>query len=339
LRDALVAGDDWRAMVLRLADRGPIIPGVVLLAVVPLFVSSPVQSLLTKVLIFALFAMSLDILIGYTGLFPLGHAAFFGTGGYVAAILMVNYGYESFWITAPLGVAAAAVIAALFGVIALRVSDAYFLLVTFALGQLLFSIAWKWVSVTGGSDGVPGVGRPALGLAGFAWSSTSFYYFVLVIFGMCFFLLNRIVQSPFGRALVGIRECELRARCLGYNTWLYKYIAFVVAGTFGGVAGVLFAFHAGIMVPAHLGVLTSALVFVMVIIGGPGTLIGPVLGATVIVFVEYYANILAPERWLLILGGVFVVSVSYARGGIAGPLLGLWRRMVAGVASGGGKRV
>lgn len=323
------AGGQSRASGKRLIGYGPHIAGTLILTVLPLLLSSPLQSLMTKVLIFSVFAMSLDLLIGYTGLFPLGHASFFGVAGYVTGIVMVNYGLDSFWINAPSGVLAAAVTAAVFGVIALRVSDAYFLLVTFALGQLLFSVAWKWVSVTGGSDGVTGITRPDLGIPGFAWTAASFYYFVFLIFTLCFFLLHRIVRSPFGRALVGIRECEVRAQCLGYNTWLYKYVAFIAAGVFAGIAGVLFAYHTRIMVPSHLGVLTSALVFVMVIIGGPGTLFGSVMGAAVILLVEYFANILAPERWLLILGTCFVVSVAYAQGGIGVHLQKLWNRLLA----------
>ena len=305
---------------------GPPVAGGLVLTVLPLFLSLPLQSMMTKILIFSIFAMSLDILIGYAGLFSLGHAAFFGTAWYVTGIMMVTYGIDSFWITAPCCILAALVLAPVLGFIALRVSDAYFLLVTFALGQLLFSAAWKWTSITGGSDGVPGIGRPDLGLPGFRWNAAAFYYFVFLIFGLCFWLLRQIIQSPFGQALIGIRECELRAQCLGYNTWLYKYVAFIVSGVFAGVAGVLFAYHTGIMVPAHLGVLNSALVSLMVIIGGPGTLFGSVIGAAVILLVEYFANILAPERWLLILGACFVASVVYARGGIGIYLLKFWER-------------
>lgn len=313
---------------------GPPVAGSLILTILPLFLSSPLQSVLTKILIFSIFAMSLDILIGYAGLFSLGHAAFFGTAGYVTGIIMVKYGIDSFWINAPCGILAAAVLAPVLGFIALRVSDAYFLLVTFALGQLLFSAAWKWVSMTGGSDGVPGIGRPDLGFPWFTWNSTAFYYFVFLIFGLCFWLLRRIIQSPFGRALIGIRECELRAQCLGYNTWLYKYVAFIVSGIFAGVAGVLFAYHTGIMVPSHLGVLSSALVSLMVIMGGPGTLFGSVIGAAVILSVEYFANIAAPERWLLILGAGFVASVMYARGGIGVHLLRLWEKVCVRISLG-----
>jgi branched-chain amino acid transport system permease protein len=313
-----------RRIVLRHA---PAVAAGALLVALPLLVASPVQSLVAKILIFAIFAMSLDILIGYVGLFPLGHAAFFGVAGYVTGILMVRYEIDSFWVAAPLANASAALVAALYGVNALRVADAYFLLITFALGQLLFSVAWKWVSVTGGSDGLAGITRPDLGLPGFTWTPGTFHYFVLAIFAVSYVLMRQLVRSPFGHTLVGLRESELRMQCLGYDTWLHKYVAFVVAGAFAGVAGVLSAYHGGIMVPPHLGVLTSALVSLIVIIGGAGTLYGSVIGAAVIFLVEYYANILTPERWPLILGACFVASVLYARGGIGVQLSRLWTRI------------
>jgi branched-chain amino acid transport system permease protein len=311
----------------RLLRGAPAIAAAFILVTLPLVVTSPLQSLLAKILIFAIFAMSLDLLIGYLGVFSLGHAAFFGVAGYVAGILMVRYGVSSFWVAAPVGIASAVLVAAVFGFIALRVADAYFLLITFALGQLLFSVAWKWVAVTGGSDGVSGIRRPDLGVPGFVWTPTSFYYFVLIAFAVSYLLMRQLVQSPFGHSLVGIRESELRMECLGYDTWRYKYAAFVVAGGFAGVAGVLAAYHAGIMVPDHLGVLSSALVSLIVIIGGAGTLFGSLIGAAVIFVVEYYANILTPERWPLILGACFVASVLYARGGIGVQLARLWNRL------------
>ena len=298
-----------------------------LLLTLPLLFATPVQSLAAKILIFAIFAMSLDILIGYLGLFPLGHAAFFGMAGYVVGILMVRYDIASFWVAAPLGILSATLLAALFGLVALRVAEAYFLLVTFALGELVASVAWKWVSMTGGSDGLAGIGRPDLGLPGITWSPAIFYYFVLIIFAISYALMRVLVRSPFGHILIGIRESELRMRCLGYNTWLHKYLAFVLAGAFAGVAGVLFAYHNGLMFPPHMGVMTSALVSLIVIIGGAGTLFGSIIGAAVIFLVEYYANILSSERWPLILGACFVASVLYAQGGIGVHLSRFWKRV------------
>lgn len=314
----------WQEQGVRFA---PYIASGLILIVLPLIVPVYLQSMLTKVLIFAIFAMSLNLIWGYTGLISLGHAAFFGVGAYASAILIMRFGIESFWISAPSGILTAGLLAAFFGVIALRVSGIYFLLVTLALGQLVYYIAIAWRPVTGGTDGVIGIPRPELGLPWFTWNATFFYFFVLLAFVICFFLLYRLVNSPFGRALQGIREDEPRMRCLGYNTWLYKYVAFIVAGMFAGVAGVLFGHFFGAVVPVHTSVITSTLVLLMVIVGGPRVIFGPVIGAAVVVLLEYFASIYTPARWPLILGAVFVIAVMFLRGGISLYLVRLWRRV------------
>lgn len=291
--------------------------GVILL-IIPAFMPTYLQSMMTKFLILGLFAISLNLIFGYTGLFSLGHAAFFGVAGYTAGILIVRYGVGSFWISGFLGILMAVFAAAVFGFIALRVSGLFFLLVTFALGQLLSSIAMTWYSMTMGSIGLIGIPRPDLGLPWInLWSSLNFYYFVFATFAICYFLLYRLINSPLGHALQGIRDNENRMRALGYYTWLYKYIAFIIAGLFAGVAGLLFAYFNGSIAPSHLGFLTSSLALLIVILGGTGTLWGPVIGAGVIVFVEYFASLLTPVRWPLILGIVFLLSVMYLRGGIS----------------------
>ena len=311
----------------KLTRFSPYIAGAVVFIILPAFLPLYVQSIMTKVLIFAIFAMSLDIIMGYTGLLSLGHAAFFGVGGYTVAILISKYNISSFWITAPAGVLVSVLFAAVFGVIALRVSGIYFLLVTFALSMLLNSVASKWYSMTNGTDGLAGLPRPDLGLPWLTWDAASFYYFTFLFFVICFFLMHRVVNSPFGYALRGIRENETRMRTLGYNTWLYKYIAFIVSGLFAGVAGILFAYHNGIMTPYQLGVNVSTLAMLICIIGGPGTLWGSVVGSLVTILVEYFSSIFIPERWPLILGGVFVISVMFLRGGIASHLLKLWEKV------------
>lgn len=297
--------------------------GALVLLFCPLFLSSYGEGLMTRFLILALFAMSYNIVFGYAGLLSLGHAAFFGAGGYTVAILSLHYGVNLFWISAPLGVLVATFIAALFGIIALRTSGIYFLLVTFALGQMLFSLAWnvKWLN-SKGMQGITGITLPNLGIPGFALDTTSFYYMVLFLFAISVLLLYRLVQSPYGLALVGIREDESRMAAVGYNTWLYKYLAFVISGAFAGIAGILFSYYNFFVSPHHLGISTSFIPMVMAIIGGAGTFFGPLIGAAVFILVQNYASIFTPERWPLILGGLFVVSIMFARDGIA---MYLWR--------------
>ena len=297
----------------------PYVVGILFLIILPHFLHSYYQSVAARILIYALFAVSLDILYGYTGLFSMGHAAFFGAGGYTVGLLMTRYGIDSFWIGAPVSMIMAGIVAAAFGVIALRVAGVYFLLVTFALGQLLVSLAtrWDYLSTTPSStDGILGIVYPNLGIGDVGWSNISYYYFVSACFVVCFAILQRFVNSPFGYSLQGIRESEARMRALGYNTWLHKYLAFIVGGMFAGLAGVLMAYHDGFIVPVYFGVLNSALALLMVIIGGVGTLFGPIFGAAFIIIVEQFASTVMPERWPLLLGVAFVLAVMFARGGI-----------------------
>jgi len=280
---------------------------------------------MTRFLIFALFAMSYNVVFGYAGLLSLGHAAFFGAGGYTVAILKLHYNVDLFWISAPLGVLVATFTAALFGIIALRASGIYFLLVTFALGQMLYSLAWnvKWLN-SKGMQGITGIPLPDLAIPSFTLNTTWFYYMVLIFFLISAVLLYRLVRSPYGLALVGIREDESRMEAVGYNTWLYKYTAFVISGSFAGIAGVLFVYYNFFVSPNHLGIITSFLPMVMAIMGGLGTFLGPVVGAAVFIFVENFASIFSPQRWPLILGGLFVLTILFAREGIGVYLWRLW---------------
>jgi branched-chain amino acid transport system permease protein len=299
------------------------------LVVVPLLVGTYTQGMITKVLIFALFAMSLDVIMGYTGLVSFGHAAYFGLAGYVVGILSVHYSITSFWIILPSAIILTGVLATFIGYFALRVTGVYFLLVTMAFGQLLYVVATKWYSLTGGTDGLPGISLPDLGFDA-GWTTIKYYYFVLAVFLICYYLLYRIVHSSFGRTLVGVRENEGRMRSLGYNTWALKYVGIIIAGIFAGIGGLLFAYNYGTMVPTHFALEMSSLPMLMVIIGGAATLWGPVLGAAVIILVQQYAGIYLPERWPLILGGIFVVCVMGLRGGFAAHLTRFWGWLVYG---------
>jgi branched-chain amino acid transport system permease protein len=169
--------------------------------------------------------------------------------------------------------------------------------------------------------------RPNLGLSGLTLTTSGYYYLVFVTFVICFLILHRIARSSFGKTLVGIRENEMRMRSLGYNTWLLKYAAVIIAGAFAGVAGILYAYFYGAMVPSNLALETSASVMLMVIIGGPGTLFGPFVGAAIVILCEHFSSIYVPERWPLILGSIFIVCVMLVRGGFARYLSGFWARL------------
>ncbi|MCD6043428.1 MAG: branched-chain amino acid transport permease [Burkholderiales bacterium] len=275
--------------------------------------------LLAQILVLGIVAMSVDLLLGYTGLPSLGQAAYLGVGAYLTAILATKFGFGlgwDFWMVVPLGVLIGAATAAFFGLFAIRASGVYFLMITLALGMCVWGLAYRWNSLTGGDNGLNMPGRPAFG--GFALANDiTFFYIVLGFFLASFFALQLLVASPFGKSLVGIRERELRMRILGYNTWLHKYIAYIIAGAFGGLAGVLWAHLNGIVSPSDVLLTSSVDVLLMVVLGGPGTLVGGLIGATVVVFLREYLATLV-QWWQYVLGAVYVLTILYLPGGIMG---------------------
>jgi branched-chain amino acid transport system permease protein len=294
-----------------------------LLVVLPPFLSAYPLTLLTQVLIYGVFAMSLDLLLGYTGLPSLGHAAYFGTAAYVVAIFATEY-HAGFWTCLVLALIAAILMGALFGFVAIRAAGVYFLMITLALGMVVWGLAFRWVSVTKGDTGISSVPRPSLGLPWAFTNQTAFYYLTLVVFLLAFGLLFLIVHSPFGMSLRGIRESERRMRSLGYNVWLHKYVAFVLAAAFAGLGGVLWGYYNGFVSPTDVQLITSVETLLMVALGGSGTLVGPVLGAGVIVFLKNFVSVYT-KRWLLILGGVYIGVILFAPRGILGALSGMAR--------------
>jgi len=274
--------------------------------------------LITQALVFAIIAMSLDLLLGYTGLPSLGQAAYLGVGAYLTAILASRYGFGmdwTFWVVVPLGIFAGAATAAFFGLFAIRASGVYFLMITLALGMCVWGLAYRWNSLTGGDNGINLPGRPEFGIQ--LADDVTFFYLVLGFFILSLAALHLVVRSPFGRSLVGIRERELRMRVLGYNTWLHKYLAFVIAGGFGGLAGVLLAHLNGLVSPEDVILTTSVDVLLMVVLGGSGTLVGAAIGAGVVVFLREYLSTLVPW-WQYVLGGVYVLTILYLPGGLMG---------------------
>jgi branched-chain amino acid transport system permease protein len=301
---------------------------VVVLAALGLTLESYWVGLLTLSLIWGLFAMSLNLQVGYTGLQSLGHAAFFGTAAYTVGILSRKAGITDFWIDVLAALVLGALVAAVFGLLALRTSGPYYLMSTLALAQVLWGLAYGKRDWTGGDDGLPGIARPDFGLVSLAPGS-SYFLFVLGVFVLACLAMSVLVRSPFGSALQGIRESESRMRMLGYNTWFFKYLCFVLSGVLAAVAGVLNAYYLQFVSVGDLSVVLSAEALLMVILGGPGTLLGPVLGAFVLVFLR---NIISAqhidvgpvnigERWTLILGLVYILVVMFAPRGIVGEVL------------------
>lgn len=300
---------------------------LLLLLAVPPFVNSYWVGLFTEMLIFAVLAMSLDILLGYTGLPSLGHAGIFGVAAYAVAVFATTY--QAGFLTCVLaGVLAGALLSALFGLLVSHVRDVYFLMITLALGMVLWGLGYRWIPVTGGDNGISGIpsleAHTGLPLGG----PLAFYYVTFGVFAASALLMTMLVRSPFGFTLRGIRENEGRMKSLGFNTWLHCYASYVAAGTFAGVAGVLWAYYNGFVSPTYLELTASSELFLMVTLGGPGTLVGPVFGAGAIVLLK---NVISgvTERWLLILGAVYIITILAAPQGF----WNLGRRRAREVAS------
>lgn len=291
--------------------------GIILILAYPLFGSTYTTNLVAEVLIFGIFAMSLDLLLGYTGMPSLGHAAFFGLGSYVASIVALRVD-PGIYLTLPLGILGASLGALLIGSLAIRAVGVYFLMLTMAFSQMFYAVAYKWTWLTGGSDGLFGVPRPSLGFIEVNFYNTNnFYYLVAIMFIFTYFALKRIVNSPFGKVLIGIKENEHRMRAIGYNVKKYKLASFVMAGAFGGLAGVLNSYYLGYTSPYDLYWVSSGHVMIMVIVGGAGTLIGPVLGAGLFIMLQNFISSYT-ERWPIIMGAIFIFFVMAARNGIYG---------------------
>lgn len=276
--------------------------------------------LLTQVLIFALFAMSLDLLVGFAGLPSLGHSAFFGVGAYTAALLTLHV-TKSFWLCAGAGVGAALLVGAFFGLLTVRTAGSSFLMITLALSQLLWGVAFKWRGVTGGEDGLSGIVRPDLGLPWDLASAHSYFYLVALLFGFAGVGLVLFARSPFGLALQGIRESESRMRALGYNVWAFRYLGYVYASGVAGFAGVLFLYYNKFVNPNDLGIALSAKALLMVILGGAGTLLGSILGSGVVVLLENVVSDFT-QRWMTIIGAIYVLVVLFFPKGVLGALGG-----------------
>ena len=286
----------------------------VLTLLLPFLFSNYYVGLATQIFIMAIFAMSLDILVGHTGLPSMGHAAYYGVAAYATGFLCLA-GVKNFWLVIVLGMGLGGLTAAFFGLLALRARGPYFMLITLALSQVLWGIAFKWRSLTKGDDGLPGIGRPDIGLGIDLKPDLYFYYFTVAIFLIVVVALFILLNSPFGYTLRGIRESESRMKALGYPVWLYKYASFIFAGIFAGISGVLWVYYSGFVNPSYFAVDLSVKALLMLILGGSGSLFGPLIGAGIIVLLENLVSGFT-ERWSLVLGIVYVTVIMLFSEGI-----------------------
>ena len=282
-------------------------------------------SLLTQTWIIAIAAMSLDLLIGFVGLVNFSQAALFGMGAYAVAIAATRFHITGFVPGIALGVTASVITAALFGLVALRAEGPGFIIITIALNQIAWGLAYQWVKVSGGDNGITGITRPMVGPFDVS-GNAGYYYVCLAALVVSFALMMTIVRSPFGLALKGVRETPRRMRALGYNVWFYRYASMLISGAFAGLAGVLFAWYNQFVGPVVLSLDQSTQFLIVAILGGIGTLYGQLFGALVVVFLSNELSAIT-QRWMLVLGIVYFAVVMYAPGGLVVLVPRLWARV------------
>jgi branched-chain amino acid transport system permease protein len=308
---------------MRLA-RLPMLLAIALLALLafPVIGDKFYLQLLSKIMLMAIFAMSLDLLVGFTGLVSLGHAAFFGLGAYALWFMSPKYAAASLYLSLPFAIGVTALAALLIGLLVLRSSGVYFIMVTLAFAQMFYyyALGAKWV---GGSDGAYIYVRPDTSLAGWTpadlGNSLHFYYVALLLMAAVYLLLRMIAASPFGRVIAAIRSNEGRTRALGFPVFRYKLASFVIAGSLAGLAGYFDAAQFGFVNPDLFGWRLSGAVLMMVILGGMGSLHGPILGAFALVLLEDYLSA-ATRHWLLPMGLFIIFAVLLLPRGLAGLL-------------------
>ena len=270
-------------------------------------------NLASQILIAAIFALSLNLLVGFGGMTSLGHASYLGVAAYISALLTSRYGFGH-GSAAVISIAGAVVMAAFFGIIALRATGLGFLMITLALSQVLWGLAYRMSNVTNGDNGIAGLTRPApfgISLDGPA----SFYWFVLIVAAFAFLMMAIFVSSAFGSSLKGVRDQPRRMAALGFNPWLIRWITFIYAGFWGGVSGLLYVYYHKYIHPTSLSTTSSAEALLGVIAGGSGTLGGPIVGAAVVLLIKNYASAYV-ERWNMLLGLVFLFIVLVMPAGI-----------------------
>jgi branched-chain amino acid transport system permease protein len=297
-----------------------------LAALLPVVAGEYYINLASQIVIFAVFAASINLLLGYGGLPTLGHAAYLGVAAYVSALMHLKLGYDH-WMAAPIALLATTLMGCVFGLIALRAAGLGFLMLTLALSQVLWGTAYRWVSMTDGDNGLRGLARPTpFGLD--LNQAMPFYYFALVIGAFSIWMMARFVNSAFGATLRGARDQPRRMSALGYDVWLIRWITFVYASFWGAVSGLLFVYYHKYIHPVSLSLANSAEGLLAVIAGGSGTLAGPLVGAAIVLLLKNWASAYI-ERWNMLLGFVFVFIVVFMPEGVVPGVKRLWKRYVS----------
>jgi branched-chain amino acid transport system permease protein len=295
-------------------------------ALLPLVAGEYYINLASQIVIFAVFAASINLLLGYGGLPTLGHAAYLGVAAYLSAWLQLKMGW-SHWTTAPVALLGTTLMACAFGLIALRATGLGFLMLTLALSQVLWGTAYRWVAVTDGDNGLRGLVRPSP--FGFNLNEAMpFYYFTLIIGIFAIWMMARFVISPFGATLAGTRDQARRMSALGYDVWMIRWVTFVYSAFWGAVSGLMFVYYHKYIHPVSISLANSAEGLLAVIAGGSGTLAGPLVGAAIVLLLKNWASAYI-ERWNMLLGFVFVFIVVFMPEGVVPGVKRLWKRFAS----------
>ncbi len=278
----------------------------------------PYPALANEIMLFALAAVAFDLCVGYTGVMMFCQASFFGTGVYVTSLTLLHLS-DNIFLAVVLGSLAPATLAVFIGYMASLRSGSYSVLLTLAFNEMIYFIAYQWSSVTGGDDGLTGIVRPNIEFGNLLHidlqSPLSYYFFCYIFFVASFIVIRRITFSPFGKILQAIRENEARAQAIGFDTRRYKTAVFVIGGLYMGLAGSLYSMYICFAHIHNVHFETSGNIVMMVLIGGMGTLFGPIVGAGLIVLASDVASAIW-DRWLFVMGVLFILFVLFARGGI-----------------------
>lgn len=296
---------------------------LVVLAALPWVAGEYYINLASQIMIAALFAASLNLLVGYGGMTSLGHATYLGLSAYVSAwtFLKLGIGHAS---AAAFALGATTFAACVFGWLALRASGLSFLMITLALSQVLWGLGYRWVNVTNGDNGLSGLTRPApFGIN--LDNSADYYHFTLIVVTLALLVIARFVNSPFGASLRGTRDQSRRMSALGFDVWRIRWITFVFSGFLAAVAGLLYVYYHKYIHPSALAISSSAEVLLGVIAGGSGTLVGPLVGAALVLLLKNYASAYI-ERWNTLMGVVFVLIVMFMPDGLVPGVRRLWTR-------------
>ena len=287
---------------------------MVLMVCWPFVTGDYLTGLMTQILIFGLLALSADLLLGHAGLFSLCHASFFSVAAYTAAILQVRYQMPT-ELAALSGIFSGTLLGLIFG-LAVRTRGVYFILVTLAMGYVVWGVGYRWASFTGGDSGVTGVA--ALNLFGFSFVSPKSYYFVvLIVVSLVILVYAHLTKSPFGLALRGIKSSEPRMRSIGFHPAFHLYIAFVISSFMASIAGVLYVFFNKFVNPVSASLHVSVDSVLMAIVGGSASLLGPFIGSAIVLWLRYWVSTYI-ELHLAVMGLVFIAVVLWAPGGVMG---------------------